>query len=160
MSLGLFFFDFERNRTPGKQEGVGYRCLSSFLIFQHCWTGRPTSYIEPWSRYIYSTLSSNGGNSNRRFWQNGIWVCILFYFYIVHLGRVSFRRTKKRRICAGVTFVTFSLEWCEVTQMRSYSAFYDLLPVHFFSPSFYSNMGMPSKTSDSALVKRSNLELM
>ena len=44
--------------------------------------------------------------------------------------------------------------------MRSYSAFQDLLPVHCFSPSLYSNMGMPSRTSDSAPVKPSNLELM
>ena len=31
VSRGLFFFDFERNWTPGKLERVGYRCLSSFL---------------------------------------------------------------------------------------------------------------------------------
>ena len=93
MSLGLFFFDFERNRTLGKLERVGYRCLSSFLYFSIVGQGDQRHILNPNADTFIPSFQATGGIQTDGF-DRPEFGYVFYLISIVHLESLWFMRTK------------------------------------------------------------------
>ena len=78
--------DFERNRTLGKLERVGYRCLSSFLYFSIAGQGDQRHILNPNADIFLPRFHATGEIQTDYFGRREFGY--VFYFSIMHLGRV------------------------------------------------------------------------